>query len=295
MDLHQALSESIQTGFINQQIQSEKSYRPELLTNDHKQGKKVLSTILRELETCDEFQFSVAFVTTGGIATLMNTLLALEKKNVQGKILASQYLNFTQPEALKRIKQFKNIELRIATEGSFHSKGYLFKKKGVYDLIIGSSNLTQTALCSNKEWNLKVSAAEESELISQTLKEFQKEFDAAEAVTKKYLLEYAELWKARTQFEREITERRKKVATDTILPNLMQREALENINHLRAGGKNKALLISATGTGKTYLSAFDVQQFKPKKFLFIVHRLTIAKEAMKTFQSLLDDDIKMGS
>ena len=126
------------------------------------------------MESCDEFWFSVAFITTGGIATLMNTLIDLEKRDVKGKILASQYLNFTQPEALKRIQQFTNIELKIATEGSFHSKGYLFKKDGVYDLIIGSSNLTQTALCTNKEWNLKVSAAEQSELVHQAVQEFQK-------------------------------------------------------------------------------------------------------------------------
>ena len=294
MDIQQAISQSIQTGFINHMIQSDKAYRPELLTNDHKQGKKVLSTILRELESCDEFWFSVAFVTTGGIATLMNTLIELEKKNIKGKILASQYLNFTQPEALKRIKQFKNIELRIATEGAFHSKGYLFKKKGVYDLIIGSSNLTQTALCSNKEWNLKISATEESELIDQAVKEFQKEFDAAQIVTDKYLLKYGLLWKERMQFERTIKQKRKTIDKVVITPNLMQCEALENIKHLRAEGKKKALLVSATGTGKTFLSAFDVQQFRPKKFLFIVHRRTIAEEAMKTFQGLLGDEIKMG-
>jgi superfamily II DNA or RNA helicase/HKD family nuclease len=294
MDIQQIITQSIQTGFINQMIQSDKSYRPELLTNDHKQGKKVLSTILRELETCEEFWFSVAFVTTGGIATLMNTLIELEKKNIKGKILASQYLNFTQPEALKRLKQFKNIELRIATEGAFHSKGYLFKRKGVYDLIIGSSNLTQTALCSNKEWNLKISATEESELINQAEKEFHKEFEGSKIVTNKYLLEYGILWKEKMHFERSIKQKRKAIEKVVITPNLMQREALENINHLRAEGKNKALLVSATGTGKTFLSAFDVQQFKPKKFLFIVHRRTIAEEAMKTFQSLLGDDIKMG-
>jgi superfamily II DNA or RNA helicase/HKD family nuclease len=294
MDIQQIITQSIKTGFINQMIQSDKSYRPELLTNDHKQGKKVLSTILRELETCEEFWFSVAFVTTGGIATLMNTLIELEKKNIKGKILASQYLNFTQPEALKRIKQFKNIELRIATEGAFHSKGYLFKNKGVYDLIIGSSNLTQTALCSNKEWNLKISATEESELIDQVEKEFHKEFEAARIVTDKYLLEYGMLWKEKMQFERAVNQKRKAIDKIVIRPNLMQREALENINHLRAEGKDKALLVSATGTGKTFLSAFDVQQFKPKKFLFIVHRRTIAEEAMKTFQGLLSDDIKMG-
>lgn len=294
MSLHEELSRSIQTGFIDHLIHSGKEFRPEILTNDYKQGRKVLSTILRELETCDEFWFSVAFVTTGGLATLMNTLLELEKRNVKGKILASQYLNFTQPEALKRIQQFSNIELRIATEGSFHSKGYLFKKDGVYDLIIGSSNLTQTALCSNKEWNLKISAAEQSELINQAVEEFTKEFEEAQEVTKEYLIEYSLLWKARTKFEREIEERKRTAEHVEIKPNLMQREAMQNIEQLRAESKNKALLISATGTGKTYLSAFDVQQFKPKKFLFIVHRRTIAEEAMKTFKTLLGDEIKMG-
>jgi len=294
MDIRKALGQSIQTGFIDQVISSNKEYRPELLTNDYSQGKKVLTTVLRELQTCDEFWFSVAFVTTGGIASLMQTLIELEKKNIKGKILASQYLNFTQPEALKQIKKFSNIELRIATEGSFHSKGYLFKREGIYDLIIGSSNLTANALASNKEWNLKITAAEESELINQAVKEFSAEFSAARIVTDSYLLEYGMLWRARTEFERKIEEERKKGNTENIQPNLMQREALENINHLRSQGKKKALLISATGTGKTYLSAFDVQQFKPKKFLFVVHRLTIAEEAKKTFESLLGTDIKMG-
>ncbi|MFT6923355.1 MAG: superfamily II DNA or RNA helicase/HKD family nuclease [Crocinitomicaceae bacterium] len=294
MNIRKALSESIQTGFVDQLIQSNKAYRPELLTNNREQGKKVLSTILRELEQCEEFWFSVAFVTTSGIATLMNTLIELEKKNIKGKILASQYLNFTQPEALRRIKQFKNIELRIATEGAFHSKGYLFRKGNVFDLIIGSSNLTQTALSSNKEWNLKISATDDSELIGVAVEEFKTEFDAAQVVTDKYLIEYDLLWRARTQFEREIKEKRQTFEDVKITPNVMQQEALANIEHLRANGKTKALLISATGTGKTYLSAFDVQKFKPKKFLFIVHRLTIAEEAMKTFKSLLGADIKMG-
>lgn len=294
MDIRQALSNSIQTGFVDQLIQSNKAYRPELLTNNSEQGKKVLSTIIRELEQCDEFWFSVAFVTTGGIAALMNTLIELEKNNIKGKILASQYLNFTHPEALRRIKQFKNIELRIATEGNFHSKGYLFRKGNVFDLIIGSSNLTQTALSTNKEWNLKISATDQSELIGVAVEEFRQEFEVAQKVEEGYLIEYDLLWRARTKFEREIKDRRKTFEDLKVTPNLMQIEALANLEHLRAMGKIKALLISATGTGKTYLSAFDVQKVKPKKFLFIVHRLTIAVEAMKTYTNLLGADIKMG-
>jgi len=294
MNIRKALSESIQTGFIDRLIHSDKSYRPEFLTNDHKLGKKILTTILRELEECQEFWFSVAFVTTSGVATLINTLIELEQRKIKGKILASQYLNFTQPEALRRIKQFNNIELRVATEGAFHSKGYLFKRKGVYDLIIGSSNLTQTALCSNKEWNLKVSAAQDSELIDHAVKEFVNEFELAQVVTNSYLSRYELTWKARTTLEKETGEKYQAVEKVGIQPNMMQDEALESIEYLRSQGKRKALLISATGTGKTYLSAFDVQKFKPKRFLFIVHRRTIAEEAMKTFRGLLDDDIKMG-
>jgi superfamily II DNA or RNA helicase/HKD family nuclease len=294
MDIRQALSDSIQTGFVDQLIQSNKAYRPELLTNNPEQGKKVLSTIIRELEQCDEFWFSVAFVTTGGIAALMETLIALKKKKIKGKILASQYLNFTHPEALRKIMQFENIELKIATKGNFHSKGYLFRKGNVFDLIIGSSNLTQTALSTNKEWNLKISATDNSELIKVAIAEFKQEFKVAQEVKEEYLIEYDLLWRARTKFEREIKERRKSFEVFKVTPNLMQLDALANLVRLRALGKKKALLISATGTGKTYLSAFDVQKVKPKKFLFIVHRRTIAEEAMKTFQNLLGSDIKMG-
>jgi HKD family nuclease len=68
---------------------------------------------------------SVAFVTTSGVATIINKLKELQSE-ITGQILVSQYLNFTQPEALKRLLQFKNIDLRIATTGNAHAKGYIF-------------------------------------------------------------------------------------------------------------------------------------------------------------------------
>ena len=74
----------------------------------------------------------------------------------------------------------------------------------------------------------------------------------------------------------------------------MQKEALVNLEKLRKQGANKALLISATGTGKTYLSAFDVAVFNPSKCLFIVHRRNIAEAAMKTFKNVLGRDKNYG-
>lgn len=289
-----ALTESLKTGFIDQVIQSNRDYRPQLLLNDKATGKKVLTTIERELRKCNEYWFSVAFITTSGVATLMNTLLELEEKGIKGKILASQYLNFTQPEALRRIMQFKHIELRIVTDGDFHSKGYLFQKGELFDLIIGSSNLTANALCSNKEWNLKVTASENSEIIVSTAKEFKEEFERATIVTNDWLVKYDLFYRSQLEYNRKIQEKLNPVEFQEVKPNLMQREALENIKHLRKNGKKKALLISATGTGKTYLSAFDVKAYQPKKFLFIVHRRTIAEKALETYRNLFGETISMG-
>jgi superfamily II DNA or RNA helicase/HKD family nuclease len=285
---------SLTTGFIDQNFDSVRTYRPELLLNDKNLGKKVLTTIEQELRTCDEFMFSVAFITTSGIASLKQTLKELEYRKVPGKILASQYLNFTQPEALRWLLNFTNIELKIVTEGDFHSKGYLFRKGKFYNLIIGSSNLTASALSSNKEWNLKVTATESSELIAQSVDSFNAEFMAATEVDTTWLTTYDLYYRSQLERNRRIQMPFEGEVVKEIKPNLMQREALENIQRLRKEGKNRALLISATGTGKTYLSAFDVNVFKPKKFLFVVHRLTIAKKAMETYKSMFGNQFTMG-
>jgi HKD family nuclease len=194
------LEQSLKTGFIDHKLPSDHSYLPHLLVNDKKESKKVLTTILHSLNKCEEFWFSVAFVTTNGVATLIETLINLELKGIKGKILVSQYLNFTQPVALKRLMQFKNIELKIAIDNAFHSKGYLFKNKNVYDLIIGSSNLTATALCTNIEWNLKISATPESYIIQNALKEFYSEFEKAVKVDKHFIENYEILYKKQVDY-----------------------------------------------------------------------------------------------
>ncbi len=289
---NQRLSASLQTGYIDHSLPSHKEYLPQLLVNGD--GNKVLTTIIKELNNCEEFWFSVAFVTTSGIATLIETLISLEERGVRGKILVSQYLNFTQPEALKRLLKFKNIELKIATDGDFHSKGYLFKKGDVYDLIIGSSNLTDTALCSNIEWNLKITATPVSYIIFNAINEFTLEYEKAVSVDAEFIRNYEVLYKR--QIDYSILVKRELLISNQreIIPNTMQLEALRNIQNLRSAGKTKALLISATGTGKTFLSAFDTKKFNPKKFLFVVHRLNIAEAAMRAYQLIFGSDKKMG-
>jgi superfamily II DNA or RNA helicase/SOS-response transcriptional repressor LexA len=288
------LSHSLQAGFIDQSLPSHKQFLPQLLVNDRNEGKKVLTTIIKELNHCEEFWFSVAFVTTSGIATLINTLIDLENRNVRGKILVSQYLNFTQPEALKRLLQFKNIELKIARDSDFHSKGYLFKNGEVYDLIIGSSNLTASALCSNIEWNLKITATPVSYIIFNAIKEFTNEFEKAVVVDIAFIESYELLYKKQIDYSKLLKQELVFSNPKQIAPNSMQIEALANIQLLRSQGKTKALLISATGTGKTFLSAFDTQKVNPRKFLFVVHRLNIANASMRSYKMLFGNSRTMG-
>jgi len=293
-DLIQSFTKSLQTGYIDKSNLSNLDYQPELLVNQKNPPKKVLSSILHELEYCNQFFISVAFVTTSGVAAIINKLKDLEERGIQGEMLVSQYLNFTQPEALKRLLQFENIDLRIATTGNAHVKSYIFKRKEHYNLIVGSSNLTAQALCTNKEWNMKVSALDESGIVEKVLREFQSDFENGTPVTSEFILTYEEVYQNQLLQAGRIKLENPTESQRLVTPNSMQKEALENLQKLRAEGKNKALIISATGTGKTYLSAFDAKFFNPRKLLFVVHRLTIAKDSLDTFKEIFGKDKTMG-
>ncbi len=293
-NLNEIFYKSLQTGFVDKNIVSDENFHPELLVNQKNPPKKVLISILEELESCDEFYISVAFVTTGGVATIINQLKELENRKIKGQILVSQYLNFSEPEALKRLRQFKNIDLRIAISGNAHAKGYIFKKKSHYNLIVGSSNLTDRALTTNKEWNIKVSALEKSGIVERLLNEFKSDFESATLVTESYISSYEKLYQQQFLLNK-INDTQSVIESNNIIsPNSMQKEALENLRKLREKKKDKALIISATGTGKTFLSAFDAKAFNPKKLLFVVHRLTIAKNSLKTFQKVFGKEKSMG-
>lgn len=100
MNLMQDITDSLNTGFIDGSAVSLEEYQPRLLINDNKRGRKILTCLIDELRACDEFFFSVAFITNGGVAALINTLIELKDRGIKGKIVASQYQNFTQPLAL---------------------------------------------------------------------------------------------------------------------------------------------------------------------------------------------------
>ena len=170
------LRAGLETGFINSGYNSSLAYQPQFLSNNHKEGKKVLSSIEDELLACDKFQISVAFITMGGITPLLQTLKELEKNGIPGEILTTNYLNFSEPKALEKLHGLSNITLKMydveKTAEGFHTKGYIFKKEEIYRIIIGSSNMTSAALTSNREWNTKVVSTEQGEVAKQIVEEY---------------------------------------------------------------------------------------------------------------------------
>lgn len=279
-------------GFINRDIGSNQSLMPKLLINDHIKGRKVLSDIIYELNNCEEFFLSVAFITNSGITPLLESFRRLEERGIKGKILTTDYLTFSEPKALKRILEFSNIEVKVFREENFHTKGYVFRHPDHYKVIVGSSNLTQTALTKNKEWNLKISSLEEGALTYNIFSEFNDLWKKAEPLTLDWIETYEDIYKKQREFTRKSKVPR--ISQYTLKPNKMQVAAINSLENLRKEGKNKALLISATGTGKTYLSAFDLRNFNPRKALFIVHREQIAKQALESFRNVFGDIRTMG-
>ena len=249
------LRKGFRTAFIDGEYNSNLAYRPEFLSNNAAEGKKVLSAIESELLRCDEFAISVAFITNSGIEPFMQTFKELEHRNIPGKILTTNYLNFSDPKALRRLSKLQNLEIRMYVtddeSDGFHTKGYLFRKDEMYRVSVGSSNMTLGALTRNREWNTKMVSTEQGEFLTEIRQEFQQLWTSErtrslEDFIDKYELLYREIQK------------QKKVATQgkaidllgyQLKPNSMQLNFIQNLQKLREEGENRALLISATGVG----------------------------------------------
>ena len=120
------LHNGFETACINGEFSSSLAFKPQFVSNDSREGRKVLSSIEDELLKCEHFQMSVAFITMGGITPFLQTLQELEQKGVTGEILTTNYLCFSDPKALKKLHQLKNIRIKMydveAAEEGFHTK-----------------------------------------------------------------------------------------------------------------------------------------------------------------------------
>lgn len=287
------LQTAFQTAYLDHTINSNLAYRPEFISNNYKLGKKVLVSIEEELQRCEEFCISVAFITESGITPLLQTLKDLEQKNIPGKILTTNYLMFSEPEALEKLAGLRNIQLKMFVAnretGGFHTKGYIFREEEIYRIIIGSANMTLSAITKNKEWNTKIVSTEQGELTQAVLQEFDELWNDEHTLAFKdfidsYRQEYLNEKMIRKQRRQAISESVVKLEDYQLKPNKMQIAFVKSVMEMREKQIDRALLLSSTGTGKSLASAFMLREMKAKKALFIVHREQIAKQTLKSFK-----------
>ena len=256
-----------------------------LITNN--QSTNFYNHITKLLLESKSFVFNVAFINFSGVQLLLDVFSQLENKNIKGKILTSTYLNFTQIKALEKLKEFSNIELRIYdcnhTNIGFHAKSYIFEFENFYEVIVGSSNITASAFKTNIEWNVKTTLKKEDEFLKNILKEFDNLWKESFEVNEEFLRSYEFF----VNLQKEQTFVFSSTFIQNIKTNFMQKNALEKLEILRQKNQTKALIIAATGSGKTYLSAFDVKNFKAKKMLFLVHRENILISAKQSFENII--------
>lgn len=290
-DVETEIKRGVETGFIRNESPSNYTMRPRFIYNDTESGQSVLAVINEELEQCTEFWFSVAFVTMSGIESLKLALAEAAERGVKGRILTSRYLDFNSPKALRELLKLKDVEVRVHEE-QLHSKGYCFKNDYYINLLIGSSNLTIRALKTNKEWNLRISSLDKGEVVQSTFDEFEKMWSSSKPLTSQWIAEYESFYIPKQRILQEASLIPLEGAK--LSPNSMQSEALSALQEVRNRDEKKALLISATGTGKTYLSAFDVRSIRPKRLLFLAHREQLLQQAMKSYENVMGNTISMG-
>lgn len=255
--------------------------------------------IKNNFQNCISFTLSVSFIKKAGLVLFQREIEEALKRGANGRIITSTYQNFTDIASLRDFLSLQNkydnfechLDLNCFGDNGFHSKGYLFEYDDGVEIIVGSSNITRFALLKNIEWNISLISKTNIDSYNDALNDFsylwQRTYKLSEEIIKQYslIVDYAiERWDM--DFFNPMIQ--------NVVPNAMQRKALKEITRYRDIGVKKALVISATGSGKTYLAAFDARNFMAKRVLFVVHRETILKDAEQAFMNVFGSEKTYG-
>ncbi|MFY4495431.1 DEAD/DEAH box helicase [Limosilactobacillus mucosae] len=281
---------SLLNGYVDQdEFATVGDLGPKLLTNQA--GNQIWNQLRHELQTCRSYIFAVAFVTDAMISCLKPIFKQLASHGVQGRLLTSDYLYFNQPKAFNELLKIPGLTVKIAKVDGFHQKGYIFQHDGYQTIIIGSANLTENALMRNYEWSLQVNSLNNGDITRQVSENIENEWRNAQPLTDQWIAQYQLVYQKNHQVGHAVAKMVKNgqpvIDGELIEPNQMQKDALAQIAQLRQAGHDRGLVISATGTGKTYLGAFDVRNAKPKRMLFLAHREEILRKSARSFQKVI--------
>ena len=268
----------------------------ELFTGNNA-GISLESEIKKEILSSDKICFLVSFIKFSGIIIFKNELTEFTERGGQLMIITTSYMGATDLKAVQLLSDLKNTEIKVSynTDNErLHAKAYLFlRKTGYHTGYIGSSNISRSALTNGLEWNMKVTTREVSHIIDKFQKTFEtywqdKEFELFVKTR------HSEKLRLALRKERSNDRNNASIYFD-IKPYPYQEEILEKLETERTvHNRYLNLIVAATGTGKTVISAFDFKNFRKEnptaKLLYVAHRKEILQQAQSTFQGILKDN-----
>ena len=260
----------------------------------------MLGELNKEIVTSDSIDLLVSFIKWSGLRCIIDSLREATMAGKKLRILTTSYMGATDIKAIQELSKLPNTKIKISydTERTrLHAKAYMFKRDtGFTTAYIGSSNLSNAALTSGLEWNIKITEQDSHDIIKKFEATFESYWNDGEFISYLGTDEDINILKRALNKEKRVDEEELNFSFD-IRPYAYQKEILDKLRVEREiFNKNKNLVIAATGVGKTVISAFDYKNFcrenkkKSNRLLFVVHREEILRQARDTFRVILKDN-----